>query len=251
MPEFIDLTGHQFQGFFVLRKSLKRGGVKKRIMWICKCSCGKEVEVYGEELKRGQKYCKYCVPKGRPSHNLSHLPEYQIWSAIKQRCRNKEEKAYQNYGARGIDICDRWFNSFEYFLADMGRRPRKELTIERLDNDGDYEPDNCIWATRKQQARNFRSNRLIEYNGGIKCISEWAEVYGLNHAIISSRLDRGWSVENAITKKPRSPSLIKYQGKLMTHGMAEKLLGFSSGVIHHRLKRGYTHNEVISTPLGG
>jgi hypothetical protein len=118
---------------------------------------------------------------------------------MKQRCQNPNNPSYHNYGGRGIKVCERWF-SFENFISDMGMRPTNDHTLERINNDGNYEPSNCKWATRTEQARNFRSNRMLEFNGEKKCISAWAKELGLTHDSISRRLRRGWSIEEALTK---------------------------------------------------
>jgi hypothetical protein len=192
-----DITGKKFGRLTVLHIGTPTKSGKGR--WRCLCECGGLTDISISELKKGQKYCSYCVPKGRPSHGLSHLPEYQVWRAMKSRCDNPKTEWYENYGGRGIKYCDRW-KDFEMFYLDMGGRPSKDHTLERKENDGDYEPSNCKWATRIEQARNFRSNVLLEFNGEKKCISEWGEIYGMKHDTISGRLQRGYSVEDALTK---------------------------------------------------
>jgi len=199
MPEIIDLSGKRFNKLLVMFKDPHSFG--KGIRWVCQCDCGSTVSVRGDELKRGQKYCSNCTPKGRPSHGLSHLREYFIWAQMKQRCDNPDCDAYKNYGARGIIYCDRW-NKFENFFEDMGLRPSKEYTLERKDNNGIYELSNCKWATRKEQARNLRHNRNLEFNGQTKCISEWGEIYGVSHDTIANRIERGWNIEASITTSP-------------------------------------------------
>jgi hypothetical protein len=100
------------------------------------------------------------------THGLRHIPEYHVWAAMKQRCTNPNNKIYKHYGARGIKVCDRWLNSFEAFITDMGRRPTDAHSIERVNNDGNYEPSNCIWATRAVQAKNKRDRQYL-YRGNI------------------------------------------------------------------------------------
>lgn len=216
--------------------------------WVCDCSCGNKIVVAATDLKKGQKYCKNCAPKGRPSHGLSHLPEFAIWSSMKQRCNNKNSNAYHNYGGRGISYSQRW-EHFEVFLEDMGRRPTKNHTLERKNNNGNYEKDNCKWATRKEQARNYRHNNILEFNGEKRCISEWAEIYGLKHDTIATRLRIGWSIEKAITTKIlNNRRLILVNGVEMPIRTAERLLGFGSGTITNRIKSGYSVEEAVSIP---
>lgn len=133
------------------------------------------------------------------SHGKTGSPEYRAWCHMKTRCTLKTVYNYENYGGRGIKVCERWFNSFENFLTDMGPRPSPQHSIDRYPNkDGDYEPENCRWATAKEQSRNLRSNKIIEYNGVSASISEIAESVGVNPFVIYRRLRRGWSVKEAI-----------------------------------------------------
>jgi len=122
------------------------------------------------------------------------------WVAMRSRCLNTDHPSYQNYGGRGITVCDKWM-TYEGFVEDMGVRP-DGLSLERLDNDGNYEPSNCVWATRKEQNRNHRRNQWIEYNGQKKIIEDWAELTGLNTSTLRKRLARGWSVERALKTEP-------------------------------------------------
>jgi len=126
-------------------------------------------------------------------------PEYRAWVQMKGRCLNPSQPNYKYYGARGIRVCDRWLHSFEKFFEDMGPRPAPGYTLERRDNDGDYTPENCYWATWLQQARNRRRNRAITFNGETKILSEWAEAIGISVGTLYARISRGWSVERALT----------------------------------------------------
>jgi hypothetical protein len=116
---------------------------------------------------------------------------------MNSRCNNPNNPQYHDYGGRGIRVCDRWGgdNGFANFIADIGRRPSNKHSIERIDNDGNYEPDNCRWATRSEQQRNRRVNRLLTYNGHTMCVAELADHLGISHAVIRSRLAQGWTVE--------------------------------------------------------
>lgn len=145
------------------------------------------------------------VEPGRPSrHGESRSgatsPEHQTWTNMRRRCADRSKPEYKNYGGRGIKVCARWRNSYEAFLSDMGRRPSSLHSIERIDNDGNYEPKNCKWALRYDQARNRRDNIPITFMGVTKCRADWADDLGISRTTLRGRLDRhGWSVERALT----------------------------------------------------
>lgn len=117
------------------------------------------------------------------------------------RCRHRTARSYPNYGGRGIAVCERW-GSFENFLADMGPRPSPRHSIDRIDVNGNYEPSNCRWATRIEQARNTRKNRIITVGGATMCLAEWSEMTGVDDATIVNRLDRGWDEWRAVFEPP-------------------------------------------------
>lgn len=125
--------------------------------------------------------------------------EYISWTKLKQRCENKNSHKYPSYGGRGITVCERWSKSFEAFLEDMGPRP-EGCSIERRDNNEGYSKDNCLWASRKEQQRNMRTNRLIEFNGKTQCQAAWCEELGISVNTLRSRLRAGWTVDRALTE---------------------------------------------------
>lgn len=120
---------------------------------------------------------------------------------MKQRCLNVKHKSYAIYGGRGIKICDRWLESFEDFLADMGERP-EGMTLDRIDVDGDYTPGNCRWATSETQSNNRTNNRLVEYRGVTQTLAKWARELGISRQALRYRLEAGWSVEEAMNMEP-------------------------------------------------
>lgn len=132
------------------------------------------------------------------THGCYRTVEYRAWKCMKGRCYNARADRYKHYGARGITVCTRWRNSFENFLADMGKRPSIEHSLGRKDNDGNYEPGNCRWETRIEQARNTTRNRYLEIGGAIKTLYEWCRLANLCEATVRYRLNHGWPMANLL-----------------------------------------------------
>lgn len=150
---------------------------------------------------------KARMSAAQKQHGLTGTPTHNIWGTMIQRCTNPNSMAFKHYGARGITVCERWL-TFENFLADMGERPSTDHSIDRYpDNAGNYEPNNCRWATATEQARNTKTNKILTHNGQSRCIAEWAELTGIKYETIRRRLHFGWTVEEALTRPVRGKSL--------------------------------------------
>lgn len=153
------------------------------------CQCGSEPRlVQVGTLRNGESQSCGCHHKERVStHGLSGTPLFKVWRTMVSRCTNPKDAKYARYGARGIAVCKAWHDVHQ-FVADMGPTYRRGLTIDRIDNDGPYSPENCRWATSKQQTRNYSRNVLVTYNGETKCLREWAEVLGINYGTLWDRI---------------------------------------------------------------
>lgn len=193
MGTFIDLTGQRFGMWVVIKKA---GYEKGATRWWCICDCGQRKKINSYKLRNGLTKSCGCLSNHGHTAKGRISTTYHSWKHMKERCLNPKNVTYKYHGARGISICDRWLNSFKNFLLDMGEKPQ-DMTIERIDNNGNYEPDNCMWATRKEQARNTRKNKLIEYEGKTMCISAWEEELGIKRGTLWMRLKRGHSPQIA------------------------------------------------------
>lgn len=172
----------------------------------CECKCGNMTTVSLSNLRSGHATSCGCVQrqagKSNRTHGLSGTKTYRAWQDMIQRCTNKMRPRYATYGARGITVCQRWRDSFEAFLADMGEAPSRVHSIDREDNNGDYEPSNCRWSKTKEQARNTTRNRLLTFRGETKCIAEWSELLCISYATLYYRITHGWTVSEALTIPP-------------------------------------------------
>ena len=178
-----------------------------KLYW-CKCDCGNEKIVKTTDLVRGvvkscgclakQALIERCVTHGKTKH-----PLYSKWHTMKSRCNNSNNASYERYGGRGIKVCDEWENSFQAFYEwAMANGYKEGLSIDRIDNDGNYEPANCRWVTQEEQCNNRRTSHKLTYEGETHTITEWSKITGIKRKIISQRVNNlGWSIERALTEK--------------------------------------------------
>lgn len=199
----LKLTGKRFGRLVVIGISHK--DKHGRWLWDTKCDCSVSKSILGNAMNSGLiKSCGCLHKENRFKHGMIETTIYSSWKAMKARCLNPKSKSYHNYGNRGIMICERWLNSFENFLADMGEKS-EGLTLERINNDKGYYKENCKWATRKEQANNRRlANKkyiIIDFNGCKLTISQWAKKLNIKRATLKNRLHLGWPIERALTEK--------------------------------------------------
>ena len=201
-----NIIGQRFGRLVVLSRVENSAGGQAR--WICECDCGSLTVARGVKLRNGHTSSCGCLQRERAkeaatTHNMSKTcPEYKVWNGIKRRCFNKAEKCYPRYGGRGITMVDRWL-SFENFLSDMGPRPSPNHSIDRIDNEGNYGPDNCKWADAKEQANNRRSSHFITYDGLTLTVTQWENKLGFPNHTVHSRLRLGWPIEKILTTPVR------------------------------------------------
>jgi hypothetical protein len=181
------------------------GAVSGNSKWICVCDCGSISVPFATTLKSGKTTSCGCFRRENLSvikrkHGASLRDEYNTWKCMISRCTNPSIQGYADYGGRGISVCKRWIDSIENFIADIGERPSKSHSLDRIDVDGNYEPSNCRWATAIQQQNNKRNNKHITHNGKTMTHQEWNKEIGAPRpGLVNLRIRRGWSPERAVT----------------------------------------------------
>lgn len=197
-----DLTGIRKGRLVAIRVAYKKN---HRNVWECQCDCGNKAYVDDGNFCFGTTVSCGCVKKenfekvqqNHIKHNQTKTETYKSWLAMKSRCYNVNNPRYNCYGDRNIKVCDRWLHSFENFLEDMGERP-KGSSLDRIDVNGDYTPNNCRWATSFQQGNNRRNTKYLDFDGERKSLSEWSKLLGIKRNTLYSRLSSGWSIEKTL-----------------------------------------------------
>ena len=204
MPSLVDITGKRF-GRLVVTGESNRCGYRR--YWTCKCDCGEMIDRRHDILMSGRATeCRKCIyrriSKICTTHGMSESPEYRIWEAMHQRCSSPKYRAFARYGGRGISVCQEWCGpgGFDAFFKHIGKRPTKRHSLDRIDNNGNYEPNNVRWASPSQQHRNTCSNHYVTLNGTTRTIIEWSELLGIKANTIHGRLKSGWSIVRALSK---------------------------------------------------
>lgn len=200
-----DLTGRKFGMLKVIEKSgiyISPCGSRSSL-WRCRCECGRETTVMGYYLTNGHtKSCGCLKVDSSTTHGMSKTRVYKIWSDMITRCYRKCHGSYKDYGGRGITVCDEWRNSPEKFIEwAFINGYSDELSIDRIDSNGNYEPSNCRWATRKEQANNTRRNHRIVYNGKTQTLKQWAEELGISYKMMTGKIHSGYSLDEIIKEQ--------------------------------------------------
>ncbi len=226
----------------------------------CRCECGTVRGFRLPLLRNGKTKSCGCLARelaverghkyggGNKSHGCHGTLEYTTWVAMRQRCTNPNNMGWPHYGGRGIEVCGRWMNSFPLFLEDMGRRPGFGYSIHRVDNDGNYEPENCVWATSQEQARNRRNTLRVEHNGEqvllVELAASLASQCEVPEKVIYNRLRAGWSAERVM--EPHDRGVVEFHGELVPIGELALRFGHQPCEIRSRMKRGMSLEEALT-----
>lgn len=206
MSKIHALAGKRFGKLTVIHTSGERR--RGQIVWVCKCDCGIVKNIPSYSLTSGGVVSCGCHGRAilginTTTHGKSNSPEHRTWKGLRMRCNNPKNPKFPRYGGRGIKVCERW-NEFENFMADMGVKPGPCHSIHRINNDGNYEPSNCKWSEKVEQANNTSANRNITFENRTMTLAQWGKTTGLSVATIRSRIDKlGWPIELALSTPKR------------------------------------------------
>lgn len=193
-----DLTGRRYGKLIVLSMADKPENANGSY-WKCKCDCGEETVVSAKSLKCGDtKSCGCMKYSGVTTHGLYKTRLHGIWILMRDRCNNPNSPNYKRYGGRGIKVCETWSTFKPFYDWAIQNGYGENLSLDRIDNNGDYAPSNCRWTTRIEQANNTRRSRFIEFNGETHTLAEWARIYKIPYDKLWARLSYGWSIERAL-----------------------------------------------------
>jgi hypothetical protein len=257
-----DISGQKFNRLLAVEYAhTTRHGQR---MWRCVCDCGKDSFATASTLRRGDVKSCGCLHTDvmrvrNTTHGGSQSGTYSSWKSMLSRCDDKQHIGFHNYGGRGITICDRW-RSFVAFHEDMGDRP-KGLTIERIDNSGNYELGNCRWATRKEQCNNRRGNALLTHGGETLTVSQWADRIGCPAGTLVRRLGAGWDDSATVTtpvdaryrrakhpEKDVSTRMLTHGGETLLDEEWSRRLGGKGTLVRGRIAIGWTVERAVTTP---
>jgi hypothetical protein len=251
MPRVRDLTGMRFGKLVAQTHESRTYGKNKRSKcwyWWCLCDCGTPKAVAAGHLSAGRvnscgcnrvKHGRYRAGAGSTTHSA-----YSSWFSMMNRCTDVNHVAYHRYGGRGIKVCDRWLD-FWSFVEDMGERPSESHSIDRINNDGNYEPGNCRWATKTEQASNTSINRYVSDGDRKVTVTERARELGMSQNAVRMRLEGGWSEEEASSTPKKVPMVVVIDGDAKTVREWSDMSGTDPCVIRMRLKLGWTAKEAV------
>lgn len=255
----LDIVGQKYGKLTVVEYlGIRRANCGHTASWFkCICDCGNECEKKGTTLKTGKSNSCGCLYKElahkKPNyHGKRNIKLYQVWCSFRRRCNSPTDAAYKNYGGRGIGYAPEWddYLTFERWAFENGYKQDVGLTLERIDVNKGYTPENCCWASRKRQSNNKRNNLYFTLDGVTHTLAEWCEIYKVPYSRVDARMNAlGWSFEDALFKDRCFPiHTITYKGKTKTTKEWSEITGLSTNLIRSRLKNGWTPEEIIETP---
>ena len=247
------MIGHRYNRLIVESFAERRRG---KDYYNCLCDCGNRKVIEGYKLKTGHTKSCGCLVRenglNNKTHGMTNTRLYRIYAGIKDRCLNKSNERYSDYGGRGIEICEEWlsdFMSFYNWAIDNGYS--EELSIDRIDVDGNYEPNNCRWATDEEQANNKRNSHMIEFNGETKTLAQLSKLRNIPVSTLLYRLESGWSIkqclnlENPPSKTNIRGTMIEYNGEVNNLTTWSNKVGINKETLRHRLKNGESIEEAL------
>ena len=245
MGNFKDKTGMRFGKLTVIEYA--GSNAKQHSLWLCKCECGKTTIVRGGNLTSGN-----TTSCGCKDHHLAKTRIYDIWHGMKSRCYRKNHVHYKNYGGRGISVCDEWKNDFMSFYDWAIKNGYDDsLTIDRINNDGNYCPENCRWVTQQEQMNNTRFNRNITFNGETHTLTEWSRICGISISSLYYRIRSGWELEKVFGTPSTERLFVTINGETKTPAEWERVYGVSRKTVWERVKNGWNPVDAVTIPPGG
>lgn len=212
----------------------------------CRCDCGKSHTTRISRLINGTTKSCGCMKYAHcTTHGLHDHPLHSTWKNMRRRCYSKSNPGYKNYGGRGISVCKRWRESFAAFVEDVGPKPSELHSLDRINNDGNYEPSNVRWATATEQRRNSRAITTITFGGVTKSLIEWSEELGIPYETIRERVGKGWSAARILKKAP-TVRLFTYGGRTATLPQLSRISGVHYQTVVYRLKSGWSLEDALS-----
>lgn len=249
MGRFIDLTGQKFGRLTVIERKPNKG---KRTIWLCECECGTKKEFRQEDLRSGKTVsCGCYLHEKITKHGLYKSREYRRLAGMKNRCSNPNSSHANRYANRGIKVCDEWKNDPKAYYDYVSKLPHygeKGYTLNRIDNDGNYEPGNVEWADAETQMNNTSRNILLEYHGSIHTLTEWARIENIPVDCLRSRIKRGWDIEKALKTKVKSKTKehrIYYDGQFYNVTELANKLNIPRTTLNQKINQGIEINEII------
>lgn len=249
MAKFKDLTGQIFGKLTVIEFSRNvKSGTRYRKYWMCKCKCGNTKEVRTDSLTSGYVISCGCVKEEQNlinliknhRHKMSGTRLYGIWQKMKDRCYNQNDRSYKDYGARGVELCKEWMVPDNFFAWALKNGYEEHLTIDRINNNGKYEPSNCRWSTVKEQSRNRRSNIIVEYLGEQMTLIEASERSGISYGSLNARYNKGIRGESLFSPLMEQGETreVNYYGKIITLRELSEITGINLNTLKSRWRAG-------------